>query len=246
MKLGKNNYKPVDFTKLSINDYFGLKIVVPNQVYSPMEDTDLSMRFLLQWVRKLEKSNDPIKYNLKNPCRILEMGCGSGILSLVLVNHFVKYKIPFYHTGIDINPLACETASYNAKMNHLQEFTHFYKGKFFAPLQTPQSKEPYDVIIFNPPYLASELDTINDSNRQLIDLAWEGGEEGNEVTLEFLSKISPFLKPQGELMLISSERINQKPILEALEKVQIEILEIMKQHVFFEDILLYHGKRIKN
>ena len=45
--------KAIDLTKLRQIDYFGLQLVVPEQVYGPMEDTDLSIKFLRKWLNSL-------------------------------------------------------------------------------------------------------------------------------------------------------------------------------------------------
>ena len=44
--------KTIDLAKLRQIDYFGLQLVVPDQVYGPMEDTDLSIKFLRKWLIK--------------------------------------------------------------------------------------------------------------------------------------------------------------------------------------------------
>jgi len=103
--------------------------------------------------------------------------------------------------------------------------------------------EPYDLILFNPPYLQSEPDIINESNRQLIDLAWDGGPSGNEVLLEFLNHLSPYLKKNGEIIFITSSLVNQKAIQHALEIQNLKTLEQRTKHIFFEDIILYHCKK---
>jgi methylase of polypeptide subunit release factors len=89
----------------------------------------------------------------------------------------------------------------------------------------------------------SEPDIINDSNRQLIDLAWDGGPSGNEVLLEFLNNVSQYLKQNGEILFITSSLVNQKPIQHTLEIQNVKILEQRTKHIFFEDIILYHCKK---
>ncbi|MHA1746968.1 MAG: HemK2/MTQ2 family protein methyltransferase [Promethearchaeota archaeon] len=238
MDISKIKFDPVELETLPRADYFGLELVVPDQVYGPMEDTDLSMRFLRTWMLKWKKTATP-----ENPVRILEIGCGSGILSLYLISRLFSMKCPFYHFGSDINPLAVQTANFNAQLNHLDTHTHFEPGEFFDALQTPTQQEPYDLIVFNPPYLADEPETINSQNRQLIDLAWEGGPNGNEVTLEFLKRLPQFLKLNSELMFISSSRVDQEPLLAALDSIGMKINDTLSQKVFFEKIFLYHAMK---
>ena len=248
MDISKIKFEPVDWESLSKTSYCGLELVVPDQVYGPMEDTDLSIRFLRSWLVKLQKKRqittsqgalDP-----KKPIRILEIGCGSGILSLYLISRLVSMDYSFYHFGSDINPLATQTANFNAHLNQLDACAHFEAGEFFDALQKNPQQNPYDLVVFNPPYLANEPETINDQNRQLIDLSWEGGPNGSEITIEFLKRLPMYLKPEGEIMFISSSRVDQPPLLAALNSIGMEICETLTQKVFFEKIFLYHAKKV--
>ena len=234
------NWMRHDFSKYDNIDYFGINMAIPEQVYSPKEDTDLISEFMLEWIKKFEilKGNLSLK-----PIRILEIGYGPGTISLIIISNFLKKKVNFFHAGTEISPIAVETANYNANLNQLENFVHFLEGNLFEPLNTNELNEPYDLILFNPPYLQSEPDIINESNQQLIDLAWDGGPSGTEVLLEFLNHISPYLRKNGELVIISSSLANQKAILHALEIQNVKILELRTKHIFFEDIILYHCKK---
>ena len=234
----------IDFETLEKLEYFGLEIIVPPEVYGPMEDTDLSIRFLREWLHNFGKSETSRKYNEEEkPIRILEMGIGSGVLSLYLVSRFLRKKIKFEHLGIDINPIAVKTAKFNAKINNLATSVDFIQGDLFNSLKEEKKLHEFDFILFNPPYLASEPETINASNRKLIDYAWEGGENGYEVTLKFLQQIDPFLSDYGELFYISSSRVDQSKIQKKLENLQLKLVKKYEKRVFFEKIILYHYKR---
>jgi len=229
-----------DFSKYEIIEYFGINLVIPEQVYSPHDDTDLISEFLIDWTKKFENHEDNL--NLKS-IRVLEIGYGPGTISLLIISHFLKKKVNFFHAGTEINSLAVETAKYNAKLNNLGTFVNFLEGNLFEPLNTNELNEPYDLILFNPPYLQSEPDIINESNRQLIDLAWDGGPSGNEVLLEFLNHISLYLKKNGEMFFITSSLVDQEAIQHALEIQNVKILKKKTQHIFFENIILYHCKK---
>ena len=229
-----------DFSKYEIIKYFGINMTIPEQVYAPHDDTDLISEFILEWINKFEIPKENL--NIK-PIRVLEIGYGPGTISLLIISNFLNKKVNFFHTGTEISPLAVETAIYNAKLNQLENFVRFMEGNLFEPLNTNEMNEPYDLILFNPPYLQSDPDIINKSNRQLIDLAWDGGPSGNEVLLEFLNHLSPYLKKNGEIVFISSSLVNQKAIQHALEIQNLKTLEQRTKHIFFEDIILYHCKK---
>ncbi len=229
-----------DFSKYEIIEYYGINMAIPEQVYSPHDDTDLISEFILEWIKKFETTKENL--NLKS-IRVLEIGYGPGTISLLIVSYFLKKKVNFFHAGTEISSLAVETANYNAKLNKLENFVNFLEGNLFEPLNTDELNEPYDLILFNPPYLQSEPDIINESNRQLIDFAWDGGPSGNEVLLEFLNHISQYLKKNGEIFFITSSLVDQKAIQHALEIQNVKNLEQKTKHIFFEDIILYHCKK---
>ncbi len=243
-KLPNGSIPKVDYSKLQQKEYFGISLVVPPEVYGPMEDTDLAIRFLRDWIQNFIESPRSKDFKEKtNPLRILEMGSGSGVLSLYVISRLTRENIEIYHAGIDINPIAVETAEYNSNLNHYQSITNFYRGDLFSPLTTNLQRQPYDLIIFNPPYLASESNIINSTNRKWIDLSWEGGEHGNEVTLEFLHQLSPFLSPHGEFFYITSSHVEQSQIREMLSSLHLKIQKRYEKKVFFETIWLYHCKK---
>ncbi|MHA1777009.1 MAG: hypothetical protein DRO88_02865 [Promethearchaeia archaeon] len=224
-------------------EYFNLQLVIPNQVYSPSDDTDLSIFFLKKWIQTIEQS--PFTSKKDKTVRIFEMGIGSGVLSLYLTSRLIQKGYIPEVIGVDINPIAVETANFNAELNHLSEKMTFLQGEFFNPLLSDSERNftPFDFIISNPPYLAGEPQVINEENKQPIDYAWEGGLNGYEVTLDFLDQVDPFLASPGDFMLISSSNVDQNPIITRLEELDIKIIEILRTHKFFEDILLYHGRK---
>ena len=48
------NWMAHDFSKYDIIDYFGINMAIPEQVYSPHDDTDLISEFMLEWIKKFE------------------------------------------------------------------------------------------------------------------------------------------------------------------------------------------------
>ncbi|MHA1563131.1 MAG: hypothetical protein ACTSPA_13520, partial [Promethearchaeota archaeon] len=103
-----------DFSKYEIIEYFGINMAIPEQVYSPHDDTDLISEFMLKWIKEFEIPKEIL--SLK-PIRILEIGYGPGTISLLIIYQFLKNNINFFHAGTEISPLAVETANYNAKLN---------------------------------------------------------------------------------------------------------------------------------
>lgn len=167
-------------------------------VYEPAEDSWMMCNYLPE--------------NLDS---VLEIGCGSGIISI----HLAKKGNNV--TSIDINPKAVKATKFNAKKNqvHLEvlESNMFQKVK----------GRKFDSIVCNPPYLPP-TEEYNDPE---LALAVEGGPTGSEFTIEFLSKAKDYLKTGGNIYLIVSSKMEK---LEVDWKREI----IHKEKFFFERLTL--------
>ncbi|MHC1585947.1 MAG: tRNA (adenine(22)-N(1))-methyltransferase TrmK, partial [Candidatus Hecatellaceae archaeon] len=75
---------------------------------------------------------------------VLDVGCGSGILSLVAARRARRV------VAVDINPKALQCTIYNAKVNGLEGKIEARLGSLFQPLKPG---EKFDLIVANLPYL---------------------------------------------------------------------------------------------
>ncbi len=122
---------------------------------------------------------------------VLEIGCGSGIISIHLAK---KGNIV---TSVDINPKAVKATKFNAKQNQVN--VEVLEGKMFEQVQGRK----FDSIICNPPYLPP----TDDYNDPELALAVEGGPTGSEFTIDFLSKAADYLNTGGNIYLIISSKM---------------------------------------
>lgn len=84
---------------------------------------------------------------LNKDSKVLDIGCGSGILSIIALKLGVDYAV-----GTDIDPIAVEVAKENAAVNEIQEgkFT-VYEGNLIddEALQKEVGLGAYDVVVAN-------------------------------------------------------------------------------------------------
>jgi release factor glutamine methyltransferase len=136
-------------------------------VYDPGEDSFLLVDAALGEVRPGE--------------RVLEVGTGSGIVSLFL-------KDMANVTATDISPLACE----NARRNGVRVVrTDLFRGIC----------GPFDLVIFNPPYLPTAED---ERLPEWLNHAFDGGPTGREVIARFLEEAGSILPPCGRVLTVFS------------------------------------------
>jgi len=143
-------YKPLLDKYLSstrLYKYQGLTLEVPSDVFHP--GFFFSTKLLLSYLKQLDLSNRSF----------LELGCGSGLLSIVAAKRNARV------TATDINPIAVKAAQANGRKNGVE--LHVIESDLFNRIPIQQ----FDVIAINPPYYKKAPLT----NR---DFAWLCGENG--------------------------------------------------------------------
>lgn len=113
--------------------------------------------------------------------RVLEVGVGSG---------YVVSRLPVCDQimGTDCNP-------------HAAMITHRTGVPVVRTDLTAGLRGPFDLILFNPPYLPTlPEDRIDD----WLEYALDGGVTGREVIKRFLFEVKSLLSPQGRVLLLIS------------------------------------------
>ena len=155
---------------------------VNEKVLIPRPDTEV----LIEQVLKIYKN--------KNYINFLEVGVGSGCISLSIL----KEKKCFLGTGIDLSQDCIEICRYNAKKlgvsNRIKLFKSDVDNLIFRK---------YDLIVSNPPYI-KKID-LNKLNKEVINYepkeALDGGLEGLSVIRKIIKKSSELIKTHGKLIL---------------------------------------------
>ncbi|MCX7728507.1 MAG: methyltransferase [Bacteroidia bacterium] len=122
----------------------------PFQIYQPFDDV-------------MKVSTDSVLLgcfaNAQNAQMALDIGCGTGLLSLMLAYKNKSLSI----TAIDINFNACICTQYNIKNSTFENKMEV----FHTSIQdfTKNSKQKFDLIISNPPYFSNSLkSSVNRKN----------------------------------------------------------------------------------
>lgn len=148
-------------------EFYGLTFDVNKKVLTPRMETEILVEQVLKNVK-----------NFKNPT-VLDLGTGSGAIAVAVAKNCDAEV-----TAIDISKNALATAEENARKNGVKiEFLH---SNLFDGLKR---KRKFDIIVSNPPYIASEDIKGLDKNVRECDpiLALDGGEDG----LDFYRSIIP-------------------------------------------------------
>ena len=183
-----------------------LKIETNEEVYEPAEDS-----FLLA------------KHAAKITGRVLEIGCGTGIVSL----HCAASNQENAVEGVDVNPAAVSLAKKNAKTNGIKN-ARFYESDFFSNVTGK-----YDWILFNAPYLPTE---DYERLKGKISFAFDGGKTGREVIERFIAEVPEHLEKGGGILLIVSSLSGTKEIIKKFREHGFDAKIIDEESLFFEKL----------
>jgi release factor glutamine methyltransferase len=198
-------------------EYECLELIISSSVYEPAEDS-----FMLAKHAKHLKGH------------ILEIGCGSGIVSLTNAKHNPSNTV----IGVDVNPAALTCAKKNAVRNKITNAS-FKVSNLFSKLEGMH----FDHILFNPPYLPTDKETKLKDSR--LNKAFDGGKDGRIVLDRFLAEFDKFLKHDGTLLLIHSSLNDLDKTEELLRSKGFHIQILEEQSFFFEKLSLVRAARQK-
>lgn len=171
-KLKKNI--PVQYIVGSVN-FYGLNIKVDENVLIPRFETEYLV----------EKTIKYVKEYLKEPIKIIDLGTGSGAISISL-----KTKLKCEVDGIDISLKALNVAKKNAKQNDVK--INFYQSDM---LESVNGK--YDLIISNPPYISYEEKVEKIVKENEPNIALFAKNEGLEFYEKILKRVKNNIKTPG-------------------------------------------------
>lgn len=137
-------------------------------------------------------------YPQKDVDRILDLGCGSGALAL-LMSAACREVV-----ATDINPRALQLARFNAALNGVRN-VEWRLGNLFEPV----AGERFDLIASQPPFLPRAPATP-----QVLYL--HGGARGDELVLDLLAQAPAYLAPGGMTIVLSDFPLLDEPLHQRL------------------------------
>ena len=157
-------------------------------------------------------------YKLKNK-NILELGAGSGMISVFCAKNFAEV------TASDISKTAVENIIANAKLNNCN-ITAINSDLFDSI-----SKQEFDFIIINPPYFPK-----NPKNES--EFAWFCGSEFQYFEKLF-KQLPDYLFPETIVLMVLSEDCSIKTIEAIAKKNNIEIKLKDRRKFFGEENFIF-------
>jgi release factor glutamine methyltransferase len=169
------------------------------EVYEPEADT-----FLL--LDAIDKDESALRTMVRDRGSLVcvELGVGSGVVLTHLAMSLETLGTQ-QHTflAVDINPRALHATqrTFESSISAAQR-TRLHLAFLRADIMTPFSfRAKFDVLIFNPPYVPTSLDELNEAVRDAVDdkswicAAWAGGPNGRLVVDRVLPALPQLLAP---------------------------------------------------
>ncbi|GJE58267.1 peptide chain release factor N(5)-glutamine methyltransferase [Methylobacterium trifolii] len=164
-------------------EFWGLPFRLSPATLVPRPDTETVVEAAL---RTIPDRNAPL--------RILDLGTGSGCILVALLSELPRA----YGLGLDRSADALDTARANARANGVAARAGFVAGDWCAPLG-----RPFDLVVSNPPYIASAVIAGLAREVRAHDpmAALDGGADGLDAYRRILTGLGRGLLTDGGRLL---------------------------------------------
>lgn len=153
--------------------------------------------------------------NIKKDSRVMDLGTGTGIISILLCEKTELKKI----TGVEVQKEVYDMACRSAKLNNLEDKFEVVNENILN-LENIFENNSFDVIVTNPPYKKQNTGITNDDEKKLISRHEILGDLSGFIRIS-----SKLLKDKGEFYMVHRpERLVD--IFSLMRKYKIEPKEI--------------------
>lgn len=196
-------------------EFYGLELFVDESALIPRFETEI----LVDEILKLDCKKD----------KILDIGCGSGAISLALADNLKKS----YVYGIDINKEAIKLSNKNKEKLNLKN-VDFFESDIFSNIK----EKNFDIIVSNPPYIDdADMKTLEKELSFEPQNALYGGQDGLFFYREIIINSLDYLSANG--VLAFEIGYNQMEIISnLLIENGFEILIAKKDFAGFDRIII--------
>ncbi len=174
--------------------FYGRRFIVTPAVMAPTPETELLCETALKIIGN-KKLSSP---------RILDIGVGSGVISVTLAKELPDCKV----VAVDISTEALDVARQNVLAYTCADKIELRQSDFFSAVKPD---EQFDIIISNPPYIAEpDYDTLPPEVLADPKIAMTAGTDGLDAIRVIVQEAPNYLAPNGRIMFeIGCEQAEQ-------------------------------------
>lgn len=192
---------------LGHRDFYGRRFAVTPDVLIPRPDTETLVEHALECIPE------------EAPCRVLDVGTGSGAIAVTIAAERPLATV----TATDISEAALRVASKNAELHEVAARVRLEKADLLG------GADQYDVIVSNPPYIASaEIKTLQAEVQEHEPIAaLEAGEDGLDVIRALL--------PASEPATVSGAQM----LIEIGAGQAVSVVDFAAEHTAWQPVAVY-------
>jgi release factor glutamine methyltransferase len=171
---------------LGEREFWGLQLKIDTSVLDPRPETETVVEAALDWATKNQLCNEAL--------RVLDIATGSGALVVALLSEFPAAIGVATDKSLD----AVKVAHANAQLLGLAQRCMFIAADYGTAL-----RGPFDLIVSNPPYIASgDIAELAPEVRDYDPrLALDGGADGLDAYRAIVDDAPRLLAPRGRLIV---------------------------------------------
>ena len=213
--IAARTYKPLlvkYLSKTRVYQHNDIQLTIPPQVFHP--GFFFSTQLLLQYIDKLDLDKK----------EFLEMGCGSGLISIVAA------KKGAVVTSSDINIIAIAELRKNSAQNNVS--IEIIASDLFAAIPIKQ----FDVIAINPPFYKKQ--PLREK-----DYAWYCGEKGEYFSV-FFKVLKEYVHSGTKIFMVLFEGADMKMINGFAVKNNFELRLVHRKKNLLEENFIFKIEKI--
>lgn len=177
-------------------EFYGLEMIVSEDVLIPRPETEMIVEKGLEWLRKNPSSR-----------RVIDIGTGSGCIAIALAVHIPDLEV----VATDISDKAIKIAKQNAILFNVADRIDFVCCNLFPTKNVGvwtrtsekigRPRSGANLIVANLPYIPTlTLKDLSVYGRE-PDLALDGGMDGLDVIRKFLEQAPGYLEEGGMILM---------------------------------------------
>lgn len=164
-------------------EFWSLSFAVDERVLVPRHDTETVIQVVLDQVGERQA-----------PWRVLDVCTGSGVLAVTLARELAAARV----VATELSPAAAEVARANAARLGVADRVEVREGDLLASV----AGEVFDVVVANPPYIATAvIATLDREVQREPRQALDGGVDGLDLLRRLVAAAPDHVAPGGLLVL---------------------------------------------
>ena len=193
----RSDKEPLQYI-VGTQDFMGLTFRTDPRALIPRQETEILVERALEILHKNSLNGNPLPIAPKKNPEVLDIGCGTGAIGLSIAKLAPDARVTCSDVSKDALSLAKENASKLGAGS-----VKWACGSLLEPFEGRFFKRKFDMILSNPPYIASGV--IPTLQKEITEhepmLALDGGNDGLDVYRALIPKLPEHLKKEGVVLM---------------------------------------------